>query len=78
MPWIMGHECIGVVDEIGSATGFVDVGDRVIVPDATYDGYMEFGGREDVGFGYGVDYGLAGGCQGDINAIFCVVQGAFS
>lgn len=76
VPWIMGHECIGVVDEIGSAVGFVDVGDRVIVPDATYDGYMGFGGREDVGYGYGVDYGLAGGCQGIANVV-CRVTGSF-
>lgn len=70
VPWIMGHECIGVVDEIGSAVGSVDVGDRVIVPDATYDGYEGFGARENVGFGYGVDYVLAGGgCQGSTDAI---------
>ena len=41
IPWTVGHEAVGVVVEVGSATQEFKVGDRVLVPGAPDDGYYE-------------------------------------
>ncbi|KAK6069483.1 alcohol dehydrogenase GroES-like domain-containing protein [Seiridium cupressi] len=65
-PWLMGHEAIGVVEEVGSAVNFLSRGDRVIVPDFGDDGHLETHGSLVLNFtavGMGEDFGSNQGCQ---------------
>ncbi|KAF2111109.1 hypothetical protein BDV96DRAFT_499850 [Lophiotrema nucula] len=67
-PWTLGHEGIGVVVEVGSATKSIKVGDRVIVPDFPDDGHLTLRApdlSEDVAFGFGPDFGNLGGLQAE-------------
>ncbi|KAK7926528.1 alcohol dehydrogenase-like domain-containing protein [Apiospora marii] len=40
VPWIMGHEAVGVVVEVGSGTEFFQVGDRVVIACIPDDGHL--------------------------------------
>jgi len=42
MPWIMGHEFCGVIEEVGKEVRFFKRGDRVVVPFSQGDGACEF------------------------------------
>ncbi|KAM0812007.1 putative Alcohol dehydrogenase [Seiridium cardinale] len=67
-PWIMGHEAIGVVEEVGSAVNSLSRGDRVIVPDLGDDGHLETHGSLVLNFtavGMGEDFGTNQGCQSE-------------
>ncbi|KAK6066347.1 alcohol dehydrogenase GroES-like domain-containing protein [Seiridium cupressi] len=67
-PWLMGHEAIGVVEEVGSAVNFLSRGDRVIVPDFGDDGHLETHGSLVLNFtavGMGEDFGSNQGCQSE-------------
>ncbi|KAK9415874.1 putative Alcohol dehydrogenase [Seiridium unicorne] len=67
-PWIMGHEAIGVIEEVGSAVNFLSRGDRVIVPDFGDDGHLETHGSLVLNFtavGMGEDFGSNQGCQSE-------------
>jgi threonine dehydrogenase-like Zn-dependent dehydrogenase len=62
----MGHEGIGVVEEVGSAVNSLSVGDRVIVPDTLDNGHIETEGSLALNFkavGVGADFGTTQGCQ---------------
>lgn len=61
-PWVMGHEAVGVVEEVGDAVEAFALGDYVIVPDQVASGRLEMEAVGDLGFGAG-DHGL-GGLQG--------------
>lgn len=61
-PWVMGHEAVGVVEDVGDAVEALAVGDYVIVPDQVASGRLEMEAVGDLGFGAG-DHGL-GGLQG--------------
>jgi alcohol dehydrogenase len=39
---VLGHEAVGVIEELGSASGSLKVGDRVLVPAITSDGNCDF------------------------------------
>jgi hypothetical protein len=39
-PWVMGHEGVGIVVEVGSATEQFKVGDRVLIPFGTDSGHL--------------------------------------
>ncbi|KAH7379563.1 hypothetical protein BKA66DRAFT_466285 [Pyrenochaeta sp. MPI-SDFR-AT-0127] len=58
-PWVLGHEGVGIVQEVGEAVQNVKPGDRVVVPCIPDDGVLKL---EDVPnlatFGFGEDFGL--------------------
>jgi threonine dehydrogenase-like Zn-dependent dehydrogenase len=39
-PWILGHEGIGYVSEVGEGVGSLTIGDSVIIPFATGEGHI--------------------------------------
>ncbi|RYP12275.1 hypothetical protein DL767_011354 [Monosporascus sp. MG133] len=67
-PWTQGHEAVGVVVEVGSATEAFKIGDRVIVAAVPDDGHLA---TEPtllpmyIGYGLGKDFGNLGGCQAE-------------
>ncbi|KAH9909517.1 putative alcohol dehydrogenase [Xylariomycetidae sp. FL2044] len=68
VPYTVGHEAIGVVVEVGSATDTFKVGDRVIVAGLPDDGHFQV---EPTlipalsGYGLSSDYGNLGGLQAE-------------
>lgn len=65
-PWVLGHEGIGIVQEVGEAVQNVKPGDRVIVPGIFDDGVLKL---DDVplfvGVGFGNEFGSSNeGMQG--------------
>lgn len=68
VPWIQGHEAIGVVVEVGSATETFEVGDRVSVAAFADDGHFATEPSLQpsfTSFGFGKEFGVAGGCQAE-------------
>jgi threonine dehydrogenase-like Zn-dependent dehydrogenase len=64
-PWLMGHEGVGIVVEVGSATEHFRVGDRVLVPGGTDPGFFSVEQtRQDYGFLYGEGPDISGGLGG--------------
>lgn len=60
VPWGLGHEAVGYVEEVGSAVSSLQVGEYVIVPDNAHSGH--YGQQHPISFGSGSpDYG---GLQG--------------
>ena len=74
VPWIMGHEGIGIVTEVGAAVDTIKVNDKVVIPDFPDSGNIVVEPtaaqnpmtRIAAGiFGGGEDFGKGlGGCQG--------------
>lgn len=62
-PWVMGHEGVGVISDVGSAVHSLSVGDRVVIPDMPSDGRLDMSRESIIALGLGTDYGLPGGCQ---------------
>ncbi|KAF9879525.1 hypothetical protein CkaCkLH20_03068 [Colletotrichum karsti] len=65
VPSAMGHEAVGIVEEIGDAVDSFKVGDRVVVG-LPRDGYVDSRNHlqlELVSFGFGPDFGNLGGLQ---------------
>jgi threonine dehydrogenase-like Zn-dependent dehydrogenase len=68
VPWTLGHEAVGVVVEVGSATEEFKVGDRVLIPGLPDDGHFETENTALPGFaayGFGESFGNLGGTQGE-------------
>ena len=66
-PWQLGHEAIGIVTEVGSATDTVKIGDRVVIPGDINSGHFSlepFNLVDNPIFGFGPDFGDLAGCQG--------------
>jgi threonine dehydrogenase-like Zn-dependent dehydrogenase len=67
-PWVMGHEAVGIVVEVGSATEQFKVGDRVLLPFGTDSGHYVVDSTltPDIPmYGAGGDFRPDnGGCQG--------------
>ena len=65
-PSVMGHEGVGIVVEVGSATEHFKIGDRVLIPAATNDGFYSVESSiltptpNQIGFGFGDDFGISG------------------
>lgn len=60
IPWGLGHEAVGYVQEIGNAVTSLTVGEYVIIPDNGHSGH--YGQQHPISFGSGSpDYG---GLQG--------------
>jgi threonine dehydrogenase-like Zn-dependent dehydrogenase len=74
VPWIMGHEAIGIVTEVGKAVDTIKVGDKVVIPDFPDPGNIVVEASQvqnpmsRIGagiYGVGDDFGRGlGGCQG--------------
>ncbi len=69
VPYSIGHESVGVVVKIGSATSTVKVGDRVIIPDLPNQGHFDPDKTLSLDelplvFGEGSELGGLAGCQG--------------
>lgn len=77
IPWTLGHEAIGVVVEVGSATEEFKVGDRVLVPAGPDDGHFETESTLLPGFaayGFGEAFGNLGGTQGEFRICACMLR----
>lgn len=59
-PWIMGHEAIGIVAEVGDGVNWLRVGDQVIVPDRLDYGHLVMGSQRYQAFGTGTVAGSQG------------------
>lgn len=64
----MGHEAIGIIVEKGKDVTHLKIGDRVIIPDAPDDGFLNIEPRASPFnfYGVGEDFGHNGGCQGEL------------
>jgi threonine dehydrogenase-like Zn-dependent dehydrogenase len=62
-PWILGHEGIGYISEIGEGVNSLAVGDSVIIPFATAEGHVHTSLTTQMYGGYG-NGGDMGGTQG--------------
>lgn len=67
-PWVLGHEGVGIVQEVGEAVQNVKPGDRVIVPCIPDDGVLTLENLPNLTtYGFGPDFGLGNaGMQGMI------------
>lgn len=61
-PWVMGHEAMGYVAEVGEGVSALSVGDYVVVPDRVASGHLDMVPPGDHSFGAGG--GELGGLQG--------------
>lgn len=68
-PWILGHEGIGYVSEVGDGVGSLAVGDSVIIPFATPEGHIHTSLTTQMYGGYG-NGGDMGGTQGQYRSIW--------
>lgn len=64
-PWILGHEGIGNISEVGEGVGSLAVGDPVIIPFATAEGHIHASLTTRMYGGYGNGGGM-GGTQGQL------------
>jgi threonine dehydrogenase-like Zn-dependent dehydrogenase len=78
-PWVMGHECMGIVEEVGSGVDFLQTGDHVVIPDIGDLGHLNLNLGEQANkfgssVGLGPDFGDYYGCQGMYLLLFGVNQ----
>jgi threonine dehydrogenase-like Zn-dependent dehydrogenase len=64
VPWVMGHEALGIIVEVGNSVTSFSVGDKVVVPDQASNGLEDLSTAELMGLGLGLDSYLTTGCQG--------------
>lgn len=67
VPYSIGHEGMGIVEEVGRDITTVKVGDRVVIPAFPSSGHTQLEPTLLGGFafyGEGKDFGDLGGCQG--------------
>ncbi|KAK1753843.1 hypothetical protein QBC47DRAFT_461860 [Echria macrotheca] len=67
-PWQMGHEGVGVVVAVGSATEHFKVGDRVLVPGGADSGFFGVDrtlAEQGPFYGQGPEFGALGGTQAE-------------
>ncbi|KAK0650856.1 putative zinc-binding alcohol dehydrogenase [Lasiodiplodia hormozganensis] len=67
-PWIVGHEAIGYISEIGSAVSSLSVGDYVVIPDTANHGHLEMEPETMEYFGNG-QAGLPEGLQAEYTRV---------
>ncbi|KAL0930276.1 alcohol dehydrogenase protein [Colletotrichum truncatum] len=66
VPYIMGHEAVGYVSEVGEAVSSLAVGDYVIIPDTVSPDQLEMEPTSKEYFGFGNSQMGLGGLQGFI------------
>ncbi|KAK4163720.1 alcohol dehydrogenase GroES-like domain-containing protein [Cladorrhinum sp. PSN259] len=67
-PWVLGHEAVGVVVEVGSATEQFKVGDRVLIPAGSNEGFYSVASTVVPSipmYGSGPDISELDGCQAE-------------
>jgi threonine dehydrogenase-like Zn-dependent dehydrogenase len=64
VPWVMGHEALGIIIEVGNSVTSFSIGDKVVVPDQASNGLEGLSTAELMGLGLGSEYYLTTGCQG--------------
>lgn len=69
-PFILGHEGIGYVSEIGDGVGSLAIGDPVVIPFSLAEGHIHTGLTTQMYGGYG-NGGDIGGTQGKPLSIIC-------
>jgi threonine dehydrogenase-like Zn-dependent dehydrogenase len=70
VPYSLGHEAMGIVDQVGEDVEVVKVGDRVIIPDIPDDGKLDVEPTITFSialYGEGDEFGNLGGGQGMSN-----------
>ena len=70
-PWVMGHEAMGYISEIGSAVSSLAVGDYVVIPDNVASGHLDMHPPSMDSYGSGADLG---GLQGIFQIPFIIVS----
>ncbi|KXH62953.1 alcohol dehydrogenase GroES-like domain-containing protein [Colletotrichum salicis] len=68
VPYPVGHEAMGIIEEVGDAVDNLQVGDRVVVFGLPEDGVIDTDNQifpQLAGFGLGKDIGDLGGLQGE-------------
>ncbi|KAJ5454110.1 GroES-like protein [Penicillium daleae] len=65
VPWVMGHEALGIIVEVGNSVTSFSVGDKVVVPDQASNGLEDLSTAELMGLGLGLDSYLTTGCQAE-------------
>lgn len=60
-PWVMGHEALGWISEVGDAVSSLNVGEYVVIPDNVANGHLNMHPPAMDAFGSGADLG---GLQG--------------
>lgn len=63
VPWVMGHEGMGYIQEAGNAVSALSIGDYVVIPDQGSPGHLALEPTTGSGFGLGTVYGDGSGCQ---------------
>ncbi|OJJ81288.1 glutathione-independent formaldehyde dehydrogenase [Aspergillus glaucus CBS 516.65] len=56
-PWVMGHEALGWISEVGDAVSSLNVGEYVVIPDNVATGHMNMHPPAMDSFGTGADLG---------------------
>ncbi|OJJ76667.1 hypothetical protein ASPBRDRAFT_117770 [Aspergillus brasiliensis CBS 101740] len=71
VPWVMGHEAIGYISELGDAVTQFNVGDYVIIPDTTHAPHSNLDSPDPAGQAYGLGdgYGSMGGSQAEYTRV---------
>lgn len=64
VPWVMGHEALGIIVEVGNSVTSFSIGDKVVVPDQASSSLEDLSTAELIGLGLGSGYFLTTGCQG--------------
>jgi threonine dehydrogenase-like Zn-dependent dehydrogenase len=74
-PYGLGHEAVGIIEEVGGAVDYFQVGDRVLIVALTEDGRLRdkptllhtLDGTR-LTYGFGPQTGLTDGLQGKLNS----------
>lgn len=66
VPWVMGHEALGIIVEVGNSVTSFSIGDKVVVPDQGFNGDQDadLSTAELLGLGLGSGFYSTTGCQG--------------
>ncbi|KAF3402045.1 hypothetical protein F1880_009783 [Penicillium rolfsii] len=65
VPWVMGHEALGIIVDVGVSVTSFSIGDKVVVPDQVLNGPEGLSKAELMGLGLGSEYYLTTGCQAE-------------
>ncbi|OOQ83661.1 alcohol dehydrogenase [Penicillium brasilianum] len=67
VPWVMGHEALGIIVEVGNSVTSFSIGDKVVVPDQGLNGDQDedLSTAELLGLGLGSGFYSTTGCQAE-------------
>jgi D-arabinose 1-dehydrogenase-like Zn-dependent alcohol dehydrogenase len=64
VPWVMGHEALGIIIEVGNSVTSFSIGDKAVVSDQVSSVLADLSTAESMGLEPGLDHYLTTGCQG--------------